>query len=360
MPGSVVFVPARRFATLVAAVVLAMLCGAAPAHADGVRVQTVCFRVHNGSDTRASTLFGQRYVVGRVRPRIPAIVLVHGVASSTANWDFTRKVSVARALARAGYLVISYDRLGFARSRYRGTGASITTPNQRAMLHELVQSVRHGTYALGRRSSCATTRRAAPGTSRRVVIIGHSAGGAIVEGYPGTYHDVDAMVQADWSAFPPLSGAPAPTVPPEVATQLSAGKDYIAFFANRQECESFNQYAPGAFARVVRIACNPRDFVLTPAGEFLGFAQLNAQNREAIKHTGRIPVLLTWGDHDYIFPPDSAAADLKYWVDACDGCDVTATFYPRTGHLFMVHRSLADWIHDVSAWLASRNLSAPR
>jgi pimeloyl-ACP methyl ester carboxylesterase len=327
-----------------------------------VKVDTVCFRVHNGADRQASTLFGRRYRVGRTTARTPAIVLVHGVASSTANWDFLRRLSVARSLARRGYVVISYDRLGFARSPYHGAGGgkSITSLNQQAMLHQVVRAVHRGTYALGRGSTCARTRAARPQRSRRVVIVGHSAGGGIVEGYPGTYHDVAAMVQADWSSFPPLSGAPAPSVPPEVGQQLTAGKDYIAFFANRQECESFNQYAPGAVARAVRVACNPRAFVATPAGEFLGFPQLTAHNLAAIKATGRIPVLLTWGDHDYIFPPDSAAAEYKYWVDNCPGCDVTATFLPRTGHLFMVHRSLTDWVRDVTGWLRSRGVSPAR
>jgi pimeloyl-ACP methyl ester carboxylesterase len=342
--------------------VLATTWGAGAALAKrsrALRVDTVCFRVHNGSDTQASTLFGQRYRVGRTTSRTPAIVLVHGVASSTANWDFLPGLSVARSLARRGYVVISYDRLGFARSPYHGAGGgkSITSPNQQAMLHEVVRAIRRGTYALGRGSSCARTRAARPQRSRRVVIIGHSAGGGIVEGYPGTYHDVAAMVQADWSSFGPLSGAPAPSVPPEVGQQLAAGKDYIAFFANRQECESFNQYAPGAVARAVRVACDPRAFVATPAGEFLGFPALTMHNLAAIKQTGRTPVLLTWGDHDYIFPPDSAAAEIKYWVDNCAGCDVTATFLPRTGHLFMVHRSLSDWVRDVTGWLRSRGVS---
>ena len=48
----------------------------------------------------------------------PAIVLVHGIASSTENWDFSPTWSVARALASAGYVVFSYDRLGYARSDY--------------------------------------------------------------------------------------------------------------------------------------------------------------------------------------------------------------------------------------------------
>jgi pimeloyl-ACP methyl ester carboxylesterase len=342
------------------ALALVVLAAPAAAHAAGtaeLRVDTVCFSVHNGSDTQASTLFGRRYRFGRTTSRTPAIVLVHGVASSTANWDFLPRLSVARSLARAGYVVISYDRLGFARSPYRGAGKSVTSPNQQAMLHEVVGAVRGGTYALGRGMSCAKTQAARPQRSRRVVIIGHSAGGGIVEGYPGTYHDVAAMVQADWSSFPPLSGAPAPTAPPEVGQQLAAGKDYISFFANRQECESFNQYKPGVVPRAIQIACDPRHFIVTPSGEFLGFDALGKHNLAAIKSTGDIPVLLTWGDHDYIFPPDSAAAEYKYWVDNCGGCDVTASFYPRTGHLFMVHRSLTDWLRDVTGWLRSRGIA---
>jgi len=352
-------------AAMVVSGLLAIPWGAAAApakHSRAVRVDTVCFPVHNGSDKQASTLFGKRYRVGRTTSRTPAIVLVHGVASSTANWDFLPRLSVARSLAARGYVVISYDRLGFARSAYHGAGGgkSITSPNQQAMLHEVVRAVHRGAYALGRGSTCARTRAARPRRSRRVVIVGHSAGGAIVEGYPGTYHDVAAMVQADWSGFPPLSGAPAPSVPPEVGQQLAAGKDYIAFFANRQECESFNEYTPGAVARAVRVACDPRAFVATPAGEFLGLNDLTRHNLAAIKHTGRTPVLLTWGDHDYIFPPDSAAAEVKYWTDNCADCDVTATFFPRTGHLFMVHRSLSDWVRDVTGWLRSRGVSPRR
>jgi hypothetical protein len=73
-----------------------------------VRVATVCFRVTNPAGGQ-STLYGLRYTdnPGRVDPATPAIVLVHGIASSTENWDFSRTWSVARALAAAGYVVYS-------------------------------------------------------------------------------------------------------------------------------------------------------------------------------------------------------------------------------------------------------------
>ena len=46
------------------------------------------------------------------------IVLVHGIASSTDNWDQAPTWSVARAFAAMGYVVIAYDRLGYKRSTF--------------------------------------------------------------------------------------------------------------------------------------------------------------------------------------------------------------------------------------------------
>ena len=104
-----------------------------------MRIATVCFSVTNPAGGQ-STLYGLRYsdTRGRVDPATPAIVLVHGIASSTENWDFSPTWSVARALAAAGYVVYSYDRLGYAKSSYfaqPGGGDTLTTAAHRAELH---------------------------------------------------------------------------------------------------------------------------------------------------------------------------------------------------------------------------------
>ena len=119
-----------RYAALIAALVVAVFAafqaGAEPAGAASspqmhfdkyMTVQSVCFTVTNPS-LGQSTLYGQRFTDGTVSPQTPAIVLVHGIASSTANWDFSPTWSVARALAAKGYVVYSYDRLGYAKSSY--------------------------------------------------------------------------------------------------------------------------------------------------------------------------------------------------------------------------------------------------
>lgn len=348
-------------AALVAVMSLVLLtpsAGAATTGNDGLSVQTICFTVHNMGDPLPSTLYGLRYIYGHPKDSTPAIVLVHGIASSTANWDFTPSWSVARRLAREGFVVISYDRLGFAKSHYdRPKGGDLLLiTNQRDMLHQLVGEVKSGNYTISRGNDCSAPQVPSNLANSTVVIIGHSAGGAIVQGYAGEYHDVAAMVQANYSNQG--SGAVVQQqITNVVAPALAAGDDYVPFFTNGQQCVQFNIYPPGAMERVVRIACDPENFVLTPAGEFTGFPALEQENNQFIKTTGKIPVLLTYGDHDAAFPPSTAQADYHYWITNCPSCDVTEWYEPNSGHLFMAHKSMPQWVHEVVSWLASRGIS---
>ena len=104
--------------------------------------------------------------------------------------------------------------------------------------------------------------------------------------------------------------------------------------------------------QVVNIACDPANFVLTPAGEFTGFTALEQENNQFIKTTGTTPVLLTYGDHDAAFPPSTTQADYQYWTTNCPLCDVTAWYEPDSGHLFMAHTSMPQWVQKVVSWLA--------
>jgi pimeloyl-ACP methyl ester carboxylesterase len=348
----------RRAGILAAVAALAL---AAPAHAvPQVRVDTVCFSVHNTGDPLPSTLYGLRYTTGRPTSATPAIVLVHGIASSTANWDYTPSFSVARRLAQAGFVVISYDRLGFAKSRYdRPKGGDlITTPNQRDMLHQLVGEVKTAGYTVARGGDCSAPQTPSTLASPTVVIAGHSAGAAIVQGYPGEFHDVAAMVQSNYS-----NRGQGPIVTQQiaqvVAPAIASGADEVPFFADRAQCEAFDIYPPGAVPSVARLACDPAGFVLTPAGEFTGFPALEQQNDQFVKATGSIPVLLVYGDHDAAFPPGVSQADYDYWRANCPACDITRFVEGTSGHLFQAHRVMPQWVDEVVSWLASRGI-APR
>jgi len=337
---------------------------------DRVKLTTVCFSVTNPAGGQ-STLYGLRYIDrgARVDPRTPAIVLVHGIASSTENWDFSPTWSVARALAAAGYVVYSYDRLGYAKSSYfdqpnsaqPNGGNTLTTAAHRAELHQVVDEVESGSYTMTGGSDCSARQWPARLASPRVVIIGHSAGGWIVSGYPGTYHDVAAMIQADidGSGAQPPPGTPIPPGPTVSTIPDPNHPDYFEFFQTRQDCENFNVYPPGEVAYVVQIACTP-PFLDSPFGELQDFGVKFAQNDAAINTIGpSIPVLLTSGDHDGVDPPVDAQADYAYYQQHC-GCDVTQLLLPNTAHLFMVHQSLPIWVNYVVDWLGDRGLRPTR
>ena len=232
-----------------------------------VAITTVCFSVTNPAGGQ-STLYGSRYIDrgARVDSSTPAIVLVHGIASSTENWDFSPTWSVARGLAAAGYVVYSYDRLGYAKSSYfsqpRG-GTTLTTAAHQAELHRIVEEVQSGAFTTTTGSDCSAPQRPNRIRNRRVVIIGHSAGGWIVAGYPGQYHDVAAMIQAD---IPASSASLLGQSSGGGFTPDPAHPDYFQFFQTTQNCLDFNTYPPGVVQYVVNIACAP-PFLDSPFGE---------------------------------------------------------------------------------------------
>src|SRR4051812_12221300 len=321
-----------------------------------LRVDTVCFPVTDPAGLPRQ-LYGKRYTTPSATSSTPAVVLVHGIASSTANWDFTPTWSTARALASAGYVVYSYDRLGYARSSYfdvPGGGLTLTTREHRRMLHQVVEDVKTGGYSTAATDDCAA---ATPGGIRNptVAILGHSAGGWIVAGYPGTYHDVAAMIQTSIVGSTASSSEESEPSQGGGFTPNADHPDYFDFFHERSECESFNVYAPGAVASVVDIACTP-PFIPSPYGEITDLAVKLAENDLAISQIGPgTPVLLASGDHDTTAPPPDARADFEYYKAHC-GCDVSQYFIGSSGHLYQVHASLAQTVDVFVRWLSSHGL----
>ena len=272
---------------------------------------------------------------------------------------------MARALAAAGYVVYSYDRLGYARSSYfaqPGGGYTLTTAEHRAELHQIVGEVESGGYTTTAGSDCSARQRRGTIHSRRVVIIGHSAGGWIVAGYPGEHHDVAAMIQADIdgsNAQPPPGTPPSPPSTGGAITPDPNHPDYFEFFQTRQNCEDFNTYPPGEVAYVVQIACTP-PFLDSPFGEITDISAMYQENDASINAIGpSIPVLLTSGEQDTTDPPVLADADYAFYKQHC-GCDVTQLLLPKTTHLFMVHQSLPRWLNYVVGWLSAKGLPPTR
>jgi hypothetical protein len=211
--------------------------------------------------------------------------------------------------------------------------------------------VKSGKYAMSARSNCSNPGAAKTLPGGKVVVIGHSAGGLVVAGYPGQYHDVAAMVQADISASKPTTPAPGGGFDPQ-----PGHVDYFQFFRTRQDCETFNAFTPGVVGYVLNLACRP-PFVRTPVGEITGLSQAYADDAKYIPKIGpRIPVLLTSGAQDTTDPPKAADQDYAYYRSHCH-CSVSQYVLPNTGHLFMAHRSLPAWIQHVITFLSAHHLT---
>lgn len=224
------------------------------------------------------------------------------------------------------------------------------------MLYDVVGDVKTGGYRSSSAHGCAGATTPGNTINRTVVIVGHSAGGWIVAGYPGEYHDVAAMIQTDisgsagGSAASPLGSSSGGGFTPD-----SNHPDYFQFFQTTQDCMDFNTYAPGVVSYVAKIACTP-PFLDSPFGEIAELGVEYAQNDAYIAMIGpSIPVLLTSGEEDTTDPPSSANADYSYYKAHC-GCDVTQRLLPNTAHLFMVHKSLAGWVDYVVKWLTSQGI----
>jgi pimeloyl-ACP methyl ester carboxylesterase len=350
----------RRRHTLTVLTALALSAVVIPAAAKDADVGTdeVCFTVHNEGDPLPSRVHGIRYYVGEPRPEDKVIVLVHGNSVTGAFWDLRPDLSVARNFAEAGYLVIAYDRLGYGKSPYmrpRGAGYTLTLSSQRAMLHEILTQVKSGSYTFSGGGTCGNGPVVGL-ASPTVIVIGHSAGGAIVSGYPGTYHDVAAAVPTGWNnrGFPPEAAA---YLAKTWGPQYAKGDDYATLFPTEDGCRTTLLYEPGVAPSLLPDFCR-NSFVPAPAGEIAGASKTVAENLAAITRVGPgIPVLLAFEDRDFFFPQDRNDAETQYWMEHC-GCDVESWTQPDTGHALVAHSSMPSFTSKVVTWLTSRGLGA--
>lgn len=350
----------HRLLALVAVAALSILTGLpvrALADTATVRTDEVCFTVHNQGDPTPSSVNGVRFYVGNPTPETKVIVLVHGHSITHAFWDVAPDFSVARNLARAGYLVLAYDRLGYGKSPYqrpRGSGFTLTVSSQRAMLHEIVTQVKSGAYTFTAGDGTCDRGRVAGLTSPTVILIGHSGGGAIVSGYPGIYHDVAAVAPVGWTNQG-MSSQGAAYIATTLAPQWAAGNDYVSLFPSEEACRRALLYLPEVVPSLLPTFCP--SLVDAPAGEALSIGRAYAENLAAISRVGPdIPVLLAFADRDFFFSANDYANEVGYWKAHC-GCDVESWTQQATGHALIAHRSMPTFTSKVVAWLRSKGLA---
>lgn len=342
-----------KFATVLATLAATAPVGTGPAQAaNSVRTDEVCFSATNPGDVEASAIWGKRYWTSKPTAKTPVIVLVHPVGPAHEYWDPTPAFSAARNLARAGYLVISYDRLGYAKSPY-AEPKRITLSGGREMLHEMVTEIHDGTYTAARGGGCASPGAALGLASDRVVLMGTSGGGAIVNGYAGTYRDVAAVIPVAWSNdgfsadFAAYFAGWAPGA-------YSKNEDYLDLVPDEANCTRFVLYVPGVQPGLERSCAH--GYNSTPWGELTFLPKIIAENQKSIYAIpDGLPILNVTADRDALFTAEYMKLqdlDFQYLTHA----DFEAWTQHDAGHAPAWHRSMPTFTRKVVDWLSGKGI----
>jgi pimeloyl-ACP methyl ester carboxylesterase len=167
-----------------------------------VRTIPVSFSVVNRNDTaipclpavpdgKTYTVSGQLILPAGATPS-GASLYVHGLGYGGYFWDFTEVpgYNYAGSEATDGHASVVIDRLGYGSSSIPSGDVSCVG-SQATVLHEIVGDLRAGTYT-------AKGLTAAP-SFNRIGLVGHSAGGELVEIEAYTFHDINALGVMEWA-----------------------------------------------------------------------------------------------------------------------------------------------------------------
>jgi pimeloyl-ACP methyl ester carboxylesterase len=348
----------------------------------GIKTEEVCFSVHNGADPVAIPLTGTRFSkrsFAAQKPEDRVILLLHGAVETREVFDGGKAGkevdgSIARELAKAGYVVVTVDRAGYGDSPYvRGPGAGLglNINNYVGMTHEIVTQIHDGTYTVKTGESCGSGP-AVGVASESVVLGGHSIGGGEVMLYAARHHDIDGMISFGWTN---TGAASIPTgffvnwIIPQI---FGLGRDYVTFFRPGTSGVS-DDCVLGLFSQplaatdvdpaVVNLECANANLGTSPAGEMLGTNLLRSSNLAEVGGVGPTPALLTFADLDTMVAsannpagdPDHAALEVAHWQANCN-CDVSSYIQPGAGHAMFFPNTMPELADAVLDWLDSRGL----
>ena len=142
--------------------------------------QPVEFTVMNTQEGNAARkLVGYRY--DPFCQSKTAVLLLHGLSYTKEAWDFPG-YSVAQEIAKAGYTVFAYDRLGYGESKLEN-GYMVTHEAMAGQANQVIKQLRDQGF-------------------EHVVLGGHSAGAGATEFLAGTFGGVDAIMALGWHHRP--------------------------------------------------------------------------------------------------------------------------------------------------------------
>jgi pimeloyl-ACP methyl ester carboxylesterase len=294
----------------------------APAETRGVTLvrQPVEFTVMNTQEGNAARkLVGYRY--DPFCQSKTAVLLLHGLSYTGEAWDFPG-YSVAQAIAKAGYTVFAYDRLGYGRSTLEN-GYMVTHEAMAGQASQVIKQLREQGF-------------------EHVVLGGHSAGAGATEFLAGTIGGVDAIMPLGWHHRPSN----------ELGQDFFTGdtpralQDDYEYFLGTPEHRAEMFYEGNADPAVIE--ADNKAAVPTPSGEIL---TINKQPSRFVTGRINVPVFLQFGAKDRLFEVAFAGMHAQEFRSSPS---VTVDIVPLSGHTFMLTKEGIAGTERLVKWLRSR------
>ncbi|HEX4110267.1 MAG TPA: alpha/beta hydrolase [Solirubrobacteraceae bacterium] len=305
-------------------------------------------RVPCATDGKPYTIAGTLILPAGATPS-GVTLYVHGLGFGAYFWHFTAVpgYDFVGYEAEHGHASVIIDRLGYGASgKPRGAGSCIG--GQASVLHQVIQSLRHGDYDV--------SGVPAPSFSR-VGLVGHSVGGELVEVEAYSFRDIDALGVMDFvdGDYSPLAYE---TFAVDGANCALGGQDqgpggpggYSPFGATLADFDAvmFHDADPA----VVASANATRS--LDPCGDILSI--LTAAGVDLLNiGTINVPIAFVWGQDDALFPdalPWAQTQETLYGQSP----KVTNIELPDTGHAVTLERSAPQLQQAMNAWLDANGL----
>jgi len=338
--------------------------------ATGVRTENICFEVTIPKDPLRLpvAVAGTLFLPSRGPTPGTAVILAPGHSTPRDAWDgspagfgVANETTPARALARAGYAVFTFDRPGIGDTPYEGEGREGGQLDYEANLKvfgDVVAAVRQGAYRVSD-PACPSVIPTGIGFAK-IVLGGHSLSTFMVATYAERKDDVDGLLLTSAHHYG-VNGAIADHVaycnarhPPSRGFQRYTCDDDTP--PNVHSCEDVFFYSPGARPDVAEALCARMEVdsaVVFPEAQTVE----NARFKQELANIGDIPVLLVIGDRDcaFKFGPecDDATGQENEIRDWQSSCSCRFAFYepPETGHFWMLHDSVEETNAVILNWL---------
>lgn len=279
----------------------------------------------------------------KVKAKAAVTLYLHGLGLGEWFWNFQPVPSVNYALqqAKAGHVSVTVDRLGYGTSG-RPDGNKSCIGSQADVAHQIVQSLKSGSYAIG---------VGKPKKYKRVALAGHSAAGeiSILEAY--SYRDVNALIVVgfSYSNLAPANIAfgnqrnvcQAGGLPPATA----GAPNYALFGQTPAEFQQAMFHSATAAVRNAAVPLHNPD----PCGDNLSLTDaINQQAAGARKIT--IPAVVVCGSNDFLYAPYGCDAQAERFA----GKDKRSITIGNAGHALPLEATARTFRNKLGSWLSKR------